>query len=244
MRLGTREPGQRHSSTRTALYRALAGQLQPRGLRGPPNAKTAQQRKGRRPLRGAGDRVPQQPKLFHYYLIPKLVQGGEFVIGFVFLCTAVFATTALADMSRSSDVEDIKTYRNCLVDTSVDMLTDEVMYVLACGEMTPTGPTSITIALKDGTWVTALTKGAIFHFNDKIPVAFRIDKGELRRGQWNWNAGDMVAYTRDEQIPSTLLNELPAGRRIAIRIGEESGHVVLDGSAAAVKDFLSRIGRD
>lgn len=47
----------------------------------------------------------------------------------------------------------------------------------------------------------------------------------------------MYAVTRDEEIGTALLNELPSGRRIAIQVGEESGNVILDGSAAAVKNF-------
>ena len=58
------------TSTRATLYRALAGQLQTRGVRGEPlDAKTVQQRKGLRPLREAGNRVPKQPKLPHRYRI-------------------------------------------------------------------------------------------------------------------------------------------------------------------------------
>ena len=122
------------------------------------------------------------------------------------------------------------------------MLTDEVTHLLMCAEETFLDATGVAIAaLKGGILMTMLTKGVMFHLNEEIPVAFRIDKGKLRKGQWYWEGNG--AYTFDEHIATVLLNELPTGRRIAIQVGEESGHVVLDGSAAAVKDFLGRIGR-
>ena len=157
------------------------------------------------------------------------------------LALMLFATGTTADTSSSSDIVNPKIYGNCKVWTEVAMLTDEVFHALECREETLTDATSVAIASGRGVLMTMLSKGAMFHFDDKISVAFRIDKGELRRGQWKW--GHMHAATIDEEIGMGLLNELPGGRRIAIQVGEESGNVVLDGSAAAVKDFLARTGR-
>ena len=159
------------------------------------------------------------------------------------LCLAMFATSATADTSSSADIVNPKIYGNCRVHTEVDMLTDKVSHGLECKEETLTDVTSVVIVLsgQHELLITGLSKGVMLHFDDKIPVAFRIDKGELRRGQWHWRSP--LALTLDEEIGMALLNELPTGRRIAIQVGEESGNVVLDGSAAAVKDFLARTGR-
>ena len=121
------------------------------------------------------------------------------------------------------------------------MLTDEVLHALECKEETLTDVTSVVIVSGRGVLRTALSKGVMFHLGETIPVAFRIDKGGLRRGQWHWGSNMMYAGTRDEKIGTALLNELPSGRRIAIQVGEESGNVILDGSAAAVKDFRYRV---
>jgi hypothetical protein len=153
----------------------------------------------------------------------------------------MFATSATADTSSSTDIVNPKIYGNCRVHTEVDMLTDKVSHVLECRGETHTDVTSAVIIFSEEyeLLMTKLNKGVMFHFDDEIPVAFRIDKGELRRGHWR----SPFAVTLDEEIGMALLNELPTGRRIAIQVGEESGNVILDGSAAAVKDFLARPGR-
>ena len=176
-----------------------------------------------------------------------MTQGWKYFAGLVIgvlALTLAFVTSATADTSSSADIVNLKIYGNCKVWTEVSMLTDEVLHALECKEEKLTDVASVLIiASGGGVLGAALSKGVMFHLGDTIPVAFRIDKGELRRGQWYWGSNGMYAGTRDEEIAQALLAELPKGRRIAIQVGEESGNVMLDGSAAAVKDFRSRISQ-
>ena len=157
------------------------------------------------------------------------------------LSLVVFATSATADTSDSSDIVNPKLYGNCRVWTEVSMFTDESSHGLECKEETLTDVTSVGVMSGQRRLIATLSKGVMFHLDAQIAVAFRIDKGELREGKWVWVSGANRAVTMDEEVAIALLNELPTGRRIAVKVGDEGGNVILDGSAAAVKDFRSRI---
>ena len=157
------------------------------------------------------------------------------------LSLVVFATSATADTSDSSDIVNPKLYGNCRVWTEVSMFTDESSHGLECKEETLTDVTSVGVMSGQRRLIATLSKGVMFHLDAQIAVAFRIDKGEIREGKWVWVSGANRAVTMDEEVAIALLNELPTGRRIAVKVGDEGGNVILDGSAAAVKDFRSRI---
>ena len=84
----------------------------------------------------------------------------------------------------------------------------------------------------------------MFHLEYHVDVAWRIDKGDVQRGNWSSSPNQPgLAATSDRRIFDTFLDELPAGKRIVIKVGNEKAIISLDGSAAAVKDFRSRIAQ-
>ena len=152
---------------------------------------------------------------------------------------------AQADTSSSHEIKDAKHYGNCTVSTSVDMFTDEESHSLLCMEETLTNQTLIHIGggSKSKGFFLILSKGLQVHMEWSIPVAIRIDKGPLikRSADWIPENGER-AYIFDEQLVRSLLHDLVRGQRIAIQVGDERGHIRLDGSQRAVADFRRRAG--
>ena len=157
---------------------------------------------------------------------------------------ALFSRLATADTSDGYDITRNRHYGNCRVWTQVDMLTDEESHHLKCKQETITDVTEVGINQWDpatGNLELRVGKGLMLHLDDRMPVAIRIDKGKVVRGQWEWFSENMVAILRNHDLATSLMDELAAGHRVVIQVGEERGNVILDGSAAAVKDFRSRI---
>ena len=153
------------------------------------------------------------------------------------------ASTAQADTSESYETKNGQTYGNCGVFTYVDMFTDDTAHTLACGQSTLTDQTQIGLRYEAGKTIVLLSKGLQFHTADRIPIAIRIDKGQLiqRNAQWD-SENARRAYILDEQLARVLLHDLAHGERVAVQVGNERGHIVLDGSGKAVADFRQRIG--
>ena len=94
-----------------------------------------------------------------------------------------------------------------------------------------------------GKIIILLTKGLQFHIDARIPVAIRIDKGQLIQRNAHWISDSAkYAYIVDEQLARALLHDLAHGQRVAIQVGKERGHVLLDGSRKALADFRQRVG--
>ena len=145
------------------------------------------------------------------------------------------------NISSGSDRIRVETYGNCTVYDEVDMLTDDVTHTLRCGESTFTDTTEIFfLARDDGNVAVAIGKGVLFHLEDTIRIAVRVDRGELRRGTWRFDSEKQVAYSTDASLFEALVNEIANGERVAMRVGEESGNARLVGSRQAVMDFNSR----
>ena len=124
------------------------------------------------------------------------------------------------------------------------MLTDEESHHLNCKEETITDVTEVGISrwgLPEGRLELRVGKGSMLYLNDRIRVAIRIDKGEVVRGEWEWFGDNMVAILRNRDLIMSLMEELARGKRVVIQVGEERGNVILRGSAAAIKDFRTRI---
>ena len=163
----------------------------------------------------------------------------------------VYAIAMLLVFGMVAHVESVnhKEYGNCTVLTSVDEFTDDEMdHILLCFSggllgLLMEGP---GLALRwyeeGGTTVSFRTGDLVFLENlSSVSVVFRIDKGVVREGKWHWNSDGMSAVTHDQMIFDLLLKELPSGKRIVFKIGDEKGIVALDGSARAIRDFRSRI---
>ena len=153
----------------------------------------------------------------------------------------VLPIATLADTSDSYDIERNKVYGNFRVWTAVDMLTDHVLHHLECSEETMTDVTSVRVTFQHGGFVILLSKGAMFILDELVPVAYRIDKGKLTMGKWRWVSKLTGARKTDKKLALALLDELAQGKRIAIQVADERGNVILDGAAAAVKDFRERL---
>ena len=146
---------------------------------------------------------------------------------------------------QADDMVNEQQYGNCYVVTRIDALTDEETHHLVCAETVAemlTGTAIALSALKGGMGVVIFTvDDPMFHLQSHIDVAWRIDKGDVRTGNWLWSeAGGGGAVARDRSVFQSLLDELPAGKRIVIKVGSQKGIIPLDGSAAAIKDFRSR----
>ena len=58
----------------------------------------------------------------------------------------------------------------------------------------------------------AVSKGAMFHLEDLIAVAIRVDRGELRTGDWNY-ARNYAFVFGDSGFFGSLLTEVSNGVR-------------------------------
>ena len=162
---------------------------------------------------------------------------------FVLVAVVTLAgSLAWADTSSSVDAKNTKKYGNCGVLTGVDMFTDEEVHVFGCLEETLTDKTEIIIFSDAKGLNVALSKGLQFHIEERIPVAIRIDKGNLIKRDAHWNNSASSAFIFDEQLARQLLHDLARGQRAAIQVGDERGNVRLNGSGKAVADFRQRIG--
>ena len=165
---------------------------------------------------------------------------NKLAVASVFLVPSV---TFAQDTSSSSDIEQLETYGNCTVFDEVDMLTDRVTYTLRCVESTFTDKTEIAFFVRDnGALAVGLNKGVQFYLEDRIEVAVRIDRGELRSGTWRFDSETDYAVSNDLGLFNALLSEVANGERIAMQVGEETGNVRLTGSRDAVMDFVERAG--
>ena len=159
------------------------------------------------------------------------------------LFAVVMAPSAWADTSTSHETKNSKTYGNCQVATTVDMFTDAEQHILYCAEATLTDQTILALRHGAGKITIMLSKGRQFHRDPRIPVAIRIDKGQLIQRNAHWSRDSAkVAYIVDEQLARALLHDLAHGQRVAVQVGKERGHVLLDGSRKAVADFRQRVG--
>ena len=159
------------------------------------------------------------------------------------LAVAGFGSSTAA---QALDRMNAQQYGNCHVSTVIDALTDKEGHSLTCSPSDPgsltdlLNPVGIGLLWVDGQPAVVFAAGLTFHLESHTDVAWRIDKGEVRRGNWlSSDAGG--ANTMDRDVFDTLLAELPAAKRIVIHVGNEQAIISLNGSAAAVKDFRSRI---
>ena len=122
------------------------------------------------------------------------------------------------------------------------MFTDAVRHGLLCRESTFADKTEIGFMVETGGFYVSLSKGIQFQLNDQVEVMVRVDRNQLRSGTWRYS-NDRAFLLNDSEIFNALLTEIRTGERIAIRVGNETGNVVLDGSTEAVEEFRRRIAK-
>ena len=163
-------------------------------------------------------------------------------LSFTFIFCLIFLTDSVADTSDSISIVNSKIYGNCQVSDRIDMLTDDKTIWLACGESTITDITAIFFVyhISKNSLSLGVSKRVQFHIDDTIPVAIRIDKGKVLKGNWIWQNSKM-AWSLDESIIKPLLSGFARGKRMILKVGDERGDIVLTGSTEAVADFKTRI---
>ena len=168
----------------------------------------------------------------------------RYLLVVVVFVLAFASSTTQADTS-SYDIKNPRHYGNCTVATTVDMFNDEEAHSLVCSAGTLTDTTTIVIRIGSDLegFTILLSKGVQVHMEWNIPIAIRIDKGPLIKRDAGWiPEGAENAYLFDEQLARQLLHDLAHGQRVAIQVGDERGHIQLDGSQRAVADFRQRAG--
>ena len=168
----------------------------------------------------------------------------------ILIIAAVFAqafagSTALADTSKTSERQRVKTYGKCTTATIVDLFTDKESYKVEC-TANPGWFSSISIGLlhKENRLYVVLDETFIMSDFDEVDVMIRIDKGEVIRRTALWNEFDRGEATiEDYTLALNLLNQLAHGKRAVIRIGDhDGGSIRLNGSHRAIRDFRQRAG--
>ena len=144
-----------------------------------------------------------------------------------------------------SGLVDVNSYGHCSVWTQVHILTEEASYALRCRVGTIDEAVGMTIIQwHTGILESRLRVGFAPHFASTITVAYRIDKGEVRRGQWLWiGGGCYCARTEERDVAIALLRELHTARQIAIQVGKRAGRIPLTEIGAAVDDFIARVNQ-
>ena len=150
--------------------------------------------------------------------------------------------------ASTSEASNEQAYGNCFVFDEVNLLTDEVNYTFTCAEQ--------------GIWLSSATMMIFSHFPDRaqavmafstgaylsdglVDVIIRVDKGRLIKRSWSTYElnSSYYAFSTDQALISSLLEEIAMGNRIVIQVGDKGGSIVLNGSAAAISDYESRIAR-
>ena len=160
------------------------------------------------------------------------------------LAAAILAssTTQAQDTSTSHFTENVQAFGNCSVFDQVDMLTDKVSHFLQCLESTFTDKTEIVFVMaEDGRCSVMLSKGVQFVLEETAEVAVRVDRGQLRRGSWQYDAASNYAMlSNDRATFDALLAEISAGERVIMQVAAESGNILFDDSTGAVQEFRRR----
>ena len=155
---------------------------------------------------------------------------------------------SVTSTSSSHELANVRQYGNCVTATAIDLFTDYEGYVVTCREETLTDLTEIAIITRPGghsryrPYFVTLSKGIQFHMNRKVPVAIRVDKGQVIKRSAQWANKSSHAHIDETALAKSLLDDLARGQRVVIRVGDESGTLSLDGSAQAIQDFKRRAG--
>ena len=109
----------------------------------------------------------------------------------VVLAVAGFGSSAAAQAHDRVNEQQYGNY--CYVSTIIDALTDEEGHALVCSAseigslMDLLNPVGIGLVWASGQSSVVFTIGLTVHLESHIDVAWRIDKGEVRTGNWLWD---------------------------------------------------------
>ena len=159
------------------------------------------------------------------------------------LISVVFAV-AVAGSSAQAEFSNVKQYGNCTAATEIDIFTDEVSHTFFCvGNDTKTKETFLILSNDKGKkiYVRVVNRPIPEDSAATVPIAIRIDKGPIikRIGEW---VGDDFAIIPDSELAYSLLKALASAQRVALKVGDASGLIVLRDSRRGVADFRQRIG--
>lgn len=114
--------------------------------------------------------------------------------------------------------------------------------MMNCRETSLTDKTEIGfLVYSDGRTIIYISKDIQFHLENQIEFALRVDRGELRNGLWDYLSSNSSAYVTDNvDLFMKLLSEISTGERVAIKVGAESGNILLRGAYHTTVDFLAR----
>ena len=167
-----------------------------------------------------------------------------------FLPIAVLGIYACLNSLSHGEVSNLSKYGNCDVVDDVDLFSDKVSYVLRCSK----DDAYIMIMRKEKSWTIAFVASNYQRRPDWTPshvgivVIVRFDSMEPRKYNMGWDNGLAFSVTNrrwedkwdDEQI-ALFLTELASSRQVAIRVGDKSAVLDLNGSSKAVDEFLRRL---
>ena len=175
----------------------------------------------------------------------------QFISRVFFACFVMLdASSIWAESAFASATEEYnqKTYGDCMVSDSVNLLTDEVKHILDCweGDVFYEGITPYVTVL----FVPRISQEVIYlnaesqyvGSGDSINVLIRVDNGTVRRGRWLVTEKGS-AVTSNLSWLDSLLSEMAMGYRIAFQVGDQGASIRLRGSAAAISDYKSRIAQ-
>ena len=158
-----------------------------------------------------------------------------------FLFILLLVGLSVQPAAATTETRDDKHYGNCVVYTSVDLMTDEEKPILACSDSTDLycqiqirhTPKGLKIALRAGLELSYPCKIA-----DPIPVTIRVyPSGPVIRRE---ALGCAMSDISDHELAESLLDQLAAGQKLVFEVGTDSGVIDLTGSARAVQDFRQR----
>lgn len=78
-----------------------------------------------------------------------------------------------------------------------------------------------------------------------MDVVIRVDKGRLIKRSWSTFElnNSYYAFSGDQALIFSLLEEIAMGNRIVIQVGNKDGSILLNGSVAAISEFKRRIAQ-
>ena len=164
----------------------------------------------------------------------------------------VLGICALVSSLSHGEVSNLSKYGNCDVADDLDLFTDKVSYVLRCSK----DDAYIMIVRRESPWSIAFVASNYQRRPDWTPyhvgivVVVRFDKMTPRSYNMGWDNGLAFSETNkrsedkwdDEQV-ALFLTELASSRQVAIRVGDKSAILDLNGSSRAVDEFLRRLTR-
>ena len=160
-----------------------------------------------------------------------------FLFAFALLLVGTSVQSATVD---TSERKDLKEYGNCKVFTSIDLFTDEEDHFLHC--LSPDLSVSFVIyhSPSNSELLIGLQAGTQSPLSVHLPVAIRVDKGQVIRQQALLLGGEMVNFA-DSQIAESLLSQIESGQKLIIKVGTETGVIDITGADQAITDFRSRV---